>query len=449
MSSADKIDFTVERLGKCEVDSPLPLSSTRGDGIANYTRRRSNVVFDPCEETWIRYRESGENPQTLEVAGPREKIYFSPDKVWAGIVTCGGICPGTNDVIRAIVMELYHHYGVRKIRGFRYGYSGLISGNEEPLDLTPEKVSQIHRWGGSFLGSSRGAQEIAGMVDTLEREKIDILFTVGGDGTQQGALQIAAEAKRRSMKLCIMGVPKTIDNDLMYVGRTFGFQTAFTIARDAVTSAHAEAISHKNGVAIVRLMGRHSGYIAAKAALASGEANFVLIPEVPFDLEGESGLIAALGRRLKKRSHALIVVAEGAGQELLAREAEKLGTDRSGNARLGDIGVCLRDAISCGLRAVGIEPNVKYIDPTYLIRSAPAIASDSVFCVQLAQHAVHAAMSGRTDMLVGILGEKFVHVPIAASVSRRNAIVPEGELWRSVAEATGQPLLRNRGKEES
>lgn len=442
MSNEEKPDFHVKKLGECKIDSPLHLSSAAGDGIANYTRRWSKVIADSREEAWISYKLKGEKPATLEVAGPREKIYYSPDKVWAGIVSCGGICPGTNDVIRALVMELYHHYGVKRIRGFRYGYRGLVGGNEEPVDLTPKMVSHIHRWGGSFLGTSRGGQDIGEMVDTLEREKIDILFTIGGDGTQRGALQISEEAQKRNLKLSIMGIPKTIDNDLMYVGRTFGFQTAFAIARDAVTSAHAEAISHKNGVAIVRLMGRHSGYIAAQAALASGEANYVLIPELAFELHGESGLIAALAERLSKRDHAVLVVAEGAGQDLLAREAEKLGTDLSGNARLGDIGVRLRDDLGAGLRELGIEPDIKYIDPTYLIRSAPAIASDNVFCVQLAQHAVHAAMSGRTEMLVGLRGENYVHVPIAAAVGRRNVIDPDCELWRSVTEATGQPPLR-------
>ncbi len=443
MLNEEKPDFQVKSLGECNIDSPLHLSSSTGDGIANYTRRMSKVIADSREEAWVSYKLKGEKPATLEVAGPREKIFYSPDKVWAGIVSCGGICPGTNDVIRALVMELYHHYGVKKIRGFRYGYRGLVRGNEEPVDLTPKMVGQIHRWGGSFLGTSRGGQDTGEIVDTLEREKIDILFTIGGDGTQRGAMQISEEAEKRGLKFSIVGVPKTIDNDLMYVGRTFGFQTAFAIARDAVTSAHAEAISHRNGVAIVRLMGRHSGYIAAKAALASGEANFVLIPELSFELDGESGLIAMLAERFSRASHALIVVAEGAGQDLLAREAEKLGTDLSGNARLGDIGVCLRDELSRGLKELGIVPDIKYIDPTYLIRSAPAIASDNVFCVQLAQHAVHAAMSGRTEMLVGLRGDDYVHVPIGAAVGRRNVIDPDGELWRSVTEATGQPRLQN------
>ncbi len=442
MTDRESLDFTIRTLGECAVDSPLHLSHHTGDGIANYTRRMSRVLADNSEEAWIRFKLKGEKPPVLEVAGPREKIYFSPDKVWAGIVSCGGICPGTNDVIRGLVMELYHHYGVKNIQGFRFGYAGLAKDGEEPFELTPAKVAQIHRRGGSFLGSSRGAQETGEIVDTLERRKIDMLFTIGGDGTQRGALQIAAEAKRRKLKLSIVGIPKTIDNDLMYVGRTFGFQTAFTIARDAVTCAHAEAESARHGVAIVRLMGRESGYIAAKAALASGDANFVLIPEVPFVLDGEAGLIAALEKRLRERGHALIVVAEGAGQELLHRRAEERCTDDSGTAVLGYIGVFLRHEISERLKKSDVRPVVKYIDPTYLIRSAPAIASDNVFCLQLAQHAVHAAMCGRTEMVVGLKGDDFIHVPIAAAVSRRNVIDPDGELWRSVTEATGQPLLR-------
>ncbi len=432
--------FAISCLGPCEVESPLAFSSRPGDQIACFVSEGSELIADPRAESWRQFRDRGGEPPCFEVAGPREMIHFEPDKVWAAIVTCGGLCPGTNDVIRGLVMELYHHYGVKKILGFRYGFQGMATGGEPPIELTPEKVSPIHRRGGSFLGSSRGSQDPSDMMDTLQREKVDILFTIGGDGTQRGALQIAAEARNRSYKLAVVGIPKTIDNDLMHVGRTFGFETAFSIARDAVTSAHAEAVSAWNGIAIIRLMGRHSGYIAAMAALASGEANFVFIPEVKFGLHGENGFFAALDKRLEKRKHALIVVAEGAGQELLVTEKGSEATDASGNVRLSDIGVFLREAIQRHYDRGDMKPVIKYIDPTYLIRSAPAHAADSVLCVQLAQHAVHAAMGGRTDCVVGLRGEAFIHVPIQAAVGSRNLVDPNGELWRTVLEATGQPI---------
>jgi 6-phosphofructokinase 1 len=370
----------------------------------------------------------------MEVAGPREKIFFDPSKLACGIVTCGGLCPGLNDVIRSIVMSLHNHYGVRVIYGFPYGYEGLAPKfGHQPIMLTPEDVSQIHEMGGTILGSSRGNQDVSVMVDALERLKIGILFTIGGDGTQRGALAIGKEAERRGLKLAVIGIPKTIDNDISYVQATFGFETAVTEAKRATYAAHSEARGARNGIGLVKLMGRDSGFIAAFSVLVDGRVDFCLVPEVPFTLER---LLSELRQRLEQRSHAVIVVAEGAGQDLCQATGER---DASGNIKYGDIGVFLRDRIMEHFKKIGVEINLKYIDPSYTIRSVSANAHDSAFCLLMGQSAVHAGMAGRTGMIVGFWNHKFTHVPTSLAVSQRKKIDPEGDLWSSVLASTGQP----------
>ena len=378
---------------------------------------------------------------TFELAGPRETIYFDPHKLKCGIVTCGGLCPGINDVIRALVCELMERYGVPTVYGFRFGFRGLSPRyTHPPLELDPEFVDDIDEKGGTILGSSRGPQDISEVVDTLDRMNIGILFTIGGDGTSRGAQAIVQEIGRRGLKIAVVGIPKTIDNDLSYIERTFGFETAVSEARQAIYSAHIEAKGAFHGVGLVRLMGRYCGFIAAYSTLANSDVNFCLIPEVPFTLEGEHGLANALRRRLERRGHAVIVAAEGAGQDLMAA-AGSAGTDASGNRLLHDIGFFLRDRLNAAFAQLGVEINLRYIDPSYMIRSTPANADDSVFCVHLAQNAVHAGMTGRTAVLVSYWNSHFVHVPIELAVSETKKVQPDGRLWQSVLEATGQPPL--------
>jgi len=335
-------------------------------------------------------------------------------------------------------MELHYHYGVNRIYGFKYGYAGLVpEGGYDVIDLTPAIVKNIHHDGGTILGSSRGHQDEDTIVDTLERMGLGILFTIGGDGTLRGAQKIHEEITARNLKISMIGVPKTIDNDISLVEKTFGFETAFSIAIDSIRGAHVEAEGAPNGVGLVKLMGRHSGYIAATAAVAEPDVNCVLIPEIPFFLDGDKGLIPWLRNRLESRGHAVIVVAEGAGQDLL--EADKNERDASGNVRLEDIGLFLKRKIASELKAVGVKYSLKYIDPSYIIRSAPANPNDSLFCATLAQNAVHAGLNGRTGMLVGYWNNVFVHVPIREAVAERKLVDSEGELWRSVLESTGQP----------
>lgn len=431
------LDFSIDTLGPCETPSPLHLSKRMDDYIANYVSDNDRIVYDPFAQPGRDYRFTLSD--LLEIAGPREHIFFDPSNVHAAIVTCGGLCPGLNDVIRAIVMSLWHDYGVRRISGIRYGYPGLLPGREEPLELNPASVAGIHRTGGTMLGSSRGGGErTAEMVDTLHAMGVNILFTIGGDGTQKGAMALGMEAGKRDKPLAIVGVPKTIDNDLSFIERSFGFETAVAKAVEAVSGAHVEAEGAINGIGVVKVMGRESGFIAAHTALATSDVNFVLIPEVPFDLEGDKGLLAHLERRILRRGHAVILLAEGAGQDLFVGDGL---TDASGNRRLGDIGILLSDRIKRHFKEKGIEFSLKYIDPSYIIRSTPANPNDSIYCSRLGTNAAHAAMAGKTNLLIGLVNNCLVHIPIATAVSRRNHVDPEGALWRDVVVSTGQPPL--------
>ena len=431
-------DLAVRSLGPCRLPSPLgPYLATRRT-TAHYVAEDDRVLF---YDTAGLVAASGCGLDALpgfEPAGPRRQIFFDAAKMRVGIVTCGGLCPGINDVIRGIVMELTFHYGVQRIHGFRNGYQGFIARfGHDVLDLTPQVVSAIGEDGGTILGTSRGAQDPQEIVDCLERMNINALFVVGGDGTLRGAMQIAAVVAERNQKIAIVGVPKTIDNDIPFIDQSFGFQTAFGEATASIKSAHVEAKASPNGVGLVKLMGRHSGFIACYASLAEPDANYVLIPEVPFTLDGPRGLLEHLLERVKTRGHAVIVAAEGAGQNLVSAAAT--GVDASGNAKLHDIGLHLRGEIAAHFAAAGVELNLKYIDPSYAIRSVPANPYDSVYCLRLAQNAVHAAMAGRTEMVVGRWHGRFVHIPMPLAVSHRNQVDPDGDLWLAVLEATGQP----------
>jgi 6-phosphofructokinase 1 len=438
-------DFSIASLGACKVDSPIKLSHTEGDFIANYVTDDEFVLYKmdahPDQAEPPRKRS-----EMLEKAGPREKIFFTPQHVHAAIVTCGGLCPGLNDVIRAVVRCLWHRYGVRRISGIRFGFKGLISEyGYEITQLTPQLVDDCHKTGGTILGTSRGGGDrVPEIVDSIEKLNINMIFIVGGDGTQRGSLEIAEEIEKRGLKIGVIGIPKTVDNDLSFIQKSFGFDTAVVKAAEAVAAAHMEAHSQINGIGLVKLMGRDSGFIATHTAIASHEANFVLIPEVPFELDGPNGLLHHLEERLRSRHHAVIVVAEGAGQDLLESEG---GTDDSGNRKLADIGVYLKDKMAAYFKSIGLHINLKYIDPSYMIRSAPAAPIDSIYCERLGNNAVHAAMAGKTKLIVGLVHNKFVHLPIRVVTSKKNYVYPEGSLWRDCLDATGQPVLMVNDKE--
>ncbi len=433
----------VSTLGQCTLTSPLPMSTRVGDGIGNFVP----------EDTWVRYRivvspgtPGIKNPvepgPLFEKAGPREKLFFDPGRTRAAVVTCGGLCPGLNNVLRSLYLEMHHNYGVPEVLGIRYGFRGLNPLNgHEPLRLTPDRVERIDKQGGTILGTSRGVEDPAAMVDFLRSEKVQILFCVGGDGTLRGAHHLHEEIARQGARIAVVGIPKTIDNDVPYCFRSFGYTTALQMARDVLKYAHNEARSVLNGIGLVKLMGRDAGYIAAGATLASQDVNFTLIPEIPFDLEGDGGFLEALEKRLLRRGHALVVVAEGAGQDLFDQDlfdTVREDRDASGNPRYQDIGLFLKQKIGDHLKSRRIPFDLKYIDPSYIIRSVPADGEDSILCDQFARRAVHAAMAGRTDVMIGFANNAFFHVPLARVAAARKRIAPEDEIWISVLATTGQ-----------
>ncbi len=420
--------FEIENLGTCTIPTPISADHFIQDGqrllVDHYITASSPV---PKSEA-----------ASLELAGPRETIYFDPSKVKAAVVTCGGLSPGLNDVIRAVVMELFYRYGVSNIIGVKFGFQGLISRYGHPIvELTPNIVKDIHMLGGSILASSRGKQDIVEMVDSLLRMNVNLFFCIGGDGTMKATKLISEEIGRRNLKISVIGIPKTIDNDLNLIDKTFGFDTAISEVVKVIQCAHVEAKGAPRGIGLVKIMGRESGHIAVSATLANNDVNFALIPEVPFDLKGEQGFLAVLEERLRRSDHALILVSEGAGQNLFSSEKGQ-ETDASGNLRLYDIGVFLKNEIESHFQSRDIEINIKYIDPSYIIRSVPANASDSIYCTLLGQYAVHAGMAGKTGMVVGLFNNEYVHLPLESVTSRKKVNI-RGNLWMRTLEATGQP----------
>lgn len=440
----EKDDFTIEDLGERTFESPLSYATTTTDDSEapnelKFTRDPSRTRV-PIKN---RYRcgepHEFEQTYTMELAGPRRNIFFDPKKVTAAIVTCGGLCPGLNDIIYSLVNTLWNYYHVHSILGIQYGYLGFLN-NAPTLQLTPETVENIYSMGGSFLGAARGGgKQIERIAQRIEVLGINVLFVIGGDGTQKGARDLSNYLKSKGAKVAVVGIPKTIDNDIKLVHKTFGFETAVSVACQAVNAAKVEAISAPNGIGLVKLMGRDSGFIAVHTAIASHDADFVLIPEVPFDLKGSKGLYATIQRRLEDKGHAVIIVAEGAGQEHFAADEER-ETDKGGNLLYNDIGLLLKDGINEHFSQQNITVNLKYIDPSYMIRAARPVASDAYYCARLGNYAVHAAMAGKTSMLISSWNSTYVHIPISVAVTERDKISPGSTLWRQAVETTGQPL---------
>ncbi|VGO16784.1 ATP-dependent 6-phosphofructokinase [Pontiella desulfatans] len=424
------IDTTIHVAAEAGFASPLRYAGCDPTAAIRYRTAHDRVRVYPCIGSGVDDAET-----VFERAGPREWITGDPAGMTAAIVTCGGLCPGLNDVIRGLVMSLHHHYGVPRVLGIRYGYAGLTPGGLEPVELTPDAVDEIHRDGGTVLGTSRGAQDVSIMAERIKALGISKLFVIGGDGTQRGVLELSEACEGVS----VVGIPKTIDNDILWVDQSFGFDTAVDIAAKVITDAHVEARSTERGIGIVKVMGRDSGFIAACAALASLEANVVLVPEVPFALEGSDGLLDYLEQRLLRKDHVLLVVAEGAGQEHFQGLEER--RDASGNKLHDDIGELLCGRIAAYFSGKGTPVKLKYFDPGYSVRSAPACGTDRIYCTRLAHAAVHAAMAGRTGMMVSRWSGHYVHVPLELVTQGRRRINPAGSLWRTVLEATGQPCL--------
>ncbi len=423
----------VDTLGSCTIDSPIRIQEFLPDDA------RVLLAIDAQRMQEASHRE-GKLP-SFEKAGPRRKIFHDPAWSRAAIVTCGGLCPGLNHVIKGIVEILSFDYGIRTIFGIRYGYQGFIPRyGHEPMLLNPDIVDTIHEKGGTILGSSRGQQPTPEIVDTLTRMNINLLFCIGGDGTLRAAREIAEECMKRRLGISVVGIPKTIDNDLNFVGRSFGFETAVAAATPVIQAAHMEAKGAVRGIGLVKLMGRDSGFIAAYATLAHPVVNFCLIPELDFQLEGGTGLLAALERRFESgKDHAVIVVAEGAGQRLITDEPER--RDLSGNVIKKDIGEFLRRRIQAHFDAKGIEVSVKYLDPSYSIRSVPAQGTDAIRCYLLARNAVHAAMAGRTNCVVGCPHNNnysYCLIPLPLATVERQKVDLRSDLWKAVVDATCQ-----------
>jgi 6-phosphofructokinase 1 len=424
-------DFSIKNLGKRLIKSPL--------NISNFTQDKKRLLFNSYLDNYLSSTDKEGQPLSVELAGPRDKIYFDPSQIKAAIVTCGGLCPGINDVIRSLTMTLFHRYGVKNILGVKYGLMGLNpASGQKFIYLTPEFVKDITSLGGSILSTSRGPQDVDVMVDNIVRFNINILFCIGGDGTIRAAEKIVSEITRRNLKIAIVCIPKTIDNDLNLIQKSFGFDTAIEKTVEAIKSAHVEAKGAFNGIGLIKIMGRHSGHIATHAALAQNDTNFVLIPEVPFDLEGKNGFLLTLKKRIKSRGHAVILVAEGAGQDILRNNISPIEKDPSGNIRLLNVGLFLKNAIEDYFKKIDLEINLKYIEPSYLIRSVPANASDSIYCNSLGQYAVHAGMAGKTGILVALMKDEYVHLPLNTVTSSRK-IDSQDNTWLRVLETTGQP----------
>ena len=429
----DVINTDIPTLGKAKIPSPLDCSAFVSKG-------QRMLIHMPKEHL----EDISEKPLyfDFEAAGPRKKLYFEPSKTKCAVVSCGGICPGTNDVIRAIAMEAHYNYSIAATLGIRFGLEGFIPKYEHNvMELTPESVSDIHQFGGTVLGSSRGPQSEDEIIDALERMNVNILFMIGGDGTMKAADKVLREITRRGLKISVIGIPKTIDNDISFIAKSFGFDTAVEKATEAIRSAHVEAQGAKNGIGMVKLMGRESGFIAAQATLALKEVNFVLVPEFPFALEGPDGLLPALEKRLHRRKHAVIVVAEGAGQHLIQRTRER---DPSGNPVLGDICGFLKKRIVKYFKDQNLGTTLKFIDPSYIIRSVPANSYDRVYCGFLGQYAVHAAMAGKTGMVITKLMDRYIHLPFSLVTRNRRKINLNSEYWRAVMGSTGQVLARKK-----
>ena len=422
--------IAIASLGPSSVPSPLRLDRY---GSLESTFVHDNMYYqDPIE-----MEEGNAGPIRLfEKAGPRKHLFFEPAKAKVAIVTCGGLCPGMNNVIRSVYVQLHYHYGVPAVLGIRTAFLVFLR-SCQPAHVAEFGNGEQHPpegWHPAGNIARAGQPDI--VVDFLQAPTS--AFSSPSAATARSAARIAWRKKCGGAisNISIIGIPKTIDDDVQYVNRSFGYFTAVDKAKEVIDSAHVEARCVLNGISIVKVMGRDSGFIAAGATLASQEVNFTLVPEVPFTLEGEGGLLSVLHRRLLERRHAVIVVAEGAGQELLPHSEER---DASGNRIHRDIGLFLRESIKDYFVAQRMGVVVRYLDPSYYIRSVPASTVDSVLCDSFARHAVHAAMAGKTDMIVGLQHGVFIHVPIPMATHKRKRL--SNEEWAAVVTATGQPDL--------
>lgn len=436
--------FEIESLagafGKPNLPSPLKSSFLQQNFVLDGADR---VLLDITFASFLASSAKGAaTPPSFELAGPRETIFWDPATTKVAIVTCGGLAPGLNNVIQSIVSVLADRYHVQTVFGVPFGYLGFAHDPETKRfrfgwrRLDPRSVHNLEFEAGSVLGSGRGNSVPKHIVDALALRDINILFAIGGDGTLAGANEIHQEIKRRGLPMAVIGIPKTIDNDVQWVSKSFGFETAVSKAVEALRCAQVEARGAFHGVGLVRLMGRNSGALTATAAAAMNDIDFVLVPEIPIVLEGEHGFLRSLVNRVVDKGYATIAVAEGAGQHLFT-DTER-SYDASGNLKLKDIGRFLKDSITAEFKRLNVECTLRYIDPTYILRAQATTADDAVFCQNLGQNAVHAAMAGKTGMMIGYAHEQFTHVPLHAVSKGKKHLDTNSPLWLSVLAGTGQ-----------
>ncbi|MEW5303819.1 MAG: hypothetical protein WDW36_006474 [Sanguina aurantia] len=372
-------------------------------------------------------------PEWAIRCGPRKTIYLDPKKVCAAVVTCGGLCPGLNDVVQNIVYTLAD-YGVPEdnILGIRYGLRGFYERDAKPITLTRSLVDGIQLKGGTMLGTSRGGANIREIVRRIDLWGLNMVFVVGGNGGNAAAHAIQEECEAQGVICSVVGVPKSIDNDILLIDRCFGFETAVEEAQRALLAAKVEASSARNGLGVVKLMGRQSGFIAMQASMASGVVDICLIPEISFNLEKVCEHVA---RCIEAKGHCVVCLAEGAGQDLI-QDSTSLGTDQSGNPILEDIGLFLKNKFKEFFKG---EADIKYIDPTYMIRAIPTTSNDRIYCKVLGQGAVHGAFAGFTDITVGLISTHYVYLPIPTIIQAPRKVNPKGRRWNRLITGINQP----------
>ncbi|KAL4422989.1 hypothetical protein ABPG77_005469 [Micractinium sp. CCAP 211/92] len=413
-------DMDLVRISIMSYDSVESSGSHRDHGA-----QTGAVLYDPAKNEAIPL------PNFALRSGPRKTIYHNPKDVTAAIVTCGGLCPGLNDVVQNIVYTL-DDYGVPEdqIFGIRYGLRGFLDRHAKPVQLSRQTVDGIQLKGGTVLGTSRGNAKIPAIVERLRLWGINQLYVIGGNGGNAAAHAIAKECREQGVVCNVVGVPKSIDNDIQLIDRCFGFDTAVEEAQRSLISARVEARS-SGGISVVKLMGRQSGFIAMNASMASGVVDVCLIPEIRFDLEKLCDFVATI---MARKDYCVVCVAEGAGQDIMDSSGPK-GTDASGNPILQDIGVFLRDVFKKRFKGV----DVKYIDPSYMIRSIPTITTDRIYCKVLGQGAVHGAFAGYTDFTVGLVNTHYVFLPTTTIIQFPRTVDPRGRQWNRLKTAINQP----------
>ncbi|XP_078172013.1 ATP-dependent 6-phosphofructokinase 2-like [Carex rostrata] len=413
--------------------------------ISPYDVILSSILFDtnnpnPISNSDATHDVTAASPLAYLRAGPRRIINFDASKVCAAIVTCGGLCPGSNTVIRELVVGLTELYGVKDIYGIPMGYRGFYTA--DPIKLDPRSVHDWHKKGGTMLTTTRGGFDLQKIVDAIVKHGYNQLYVIGGDGTMRGALDIYKELKRRKLNISITGVPKTVDNDIGIIDRSFGFDTAVEVAQQAISAAHTEAESAVNGIGLVKLMGRSTGHIALHSTLSSRDVDCCLIPELTFYLYGKGGLFEFIDQQLKQNGHVVIVVAEGAGQEIISHiAAEKQEKDPSGNPIFADTGTYLKKELKNWWDQThpGELFTVKYIDPTYMIRAVAANASDNSYCTLLAHSAIHGVMAGYTGFVPGPVNRNYGYIPLEDIAVKRNVVDTKNHTWAWVRSVTSQP----------